>query len=103
MVLPYLVAQRIPRLRLIPPGVKVECDLRTRRVSDYSFNEVNADTLPLNNVDSIQYGRALDQMLIEIILADPKLGPVYMLKSDLDDGFYHIGLRLSEAQKMGFV
>ena len=34
---------------------------------------------------------------------DPKLGPMYVLKSDIADGFYWIGLRLADAPKLGLV
>ena len=51
----------------------------------------------------MQYGHALDCLLIEIVVAEPKLGPVYKLMADLSDGFYQIGLRTDGAPKMGLI
>ena len=51
----------------------------------------------------MQYGRCLDRLLREIVYADPKLGPVHMIKADVSYGFYRIGLRPSDAAKLGLV
>ena len=45
----------------------------------------------------MQYGRALDRLLRKILFADPALGPLYLLKADVSDGFYRIGLRPEDA------
>ena len=103
MVLPYLVVKRLPGLRLIPPGVKVERDRRPRWLSDYSYFKTNVKTLPVAFLFSVQYGHALNRLLREIVFADPALGPVYLLKADVSDGFYHIGLRPEYAPKLGLI
>ena len=103
VVLPYSVAKRLPGLRLSPPGVKIERDRRPRWLGDYSFNPINADTLPICDLLAMQYGRCLDCLLREIVYADPKLGLVHMIKADVSDGFYSIGLRPSDAAKLGLV
>ena len=59
--------------------------------------------LTLTDVYSVQYGRSLDRLLREIVITDPKLGPVYMVKSDLDDRFCRIGLRLDDVLKLGLI
>ena len=92
-VLPYSMAKLLPGLRLSPPGVKEERDRRPSWLGNYSFNAMNAQTLPLASLDAMQYGRALDRLLQEIVFAEPSLGPVYMMKEDVSDGFYHIELR----------
>ena len=51
----------------------------------------------------MQYGRCLDRLLREIVYANPKLGLVHMIKADVSDGFYRIGLRPSDAAKLGLV
>ena len=51
----------------------------------------------------MQYGRTLDCLLREIVFADPDLGPVYLLKADVLDGFYRIGLRPEDAPKLGLI
>ena len=44
VVIPYSVAKRIPGLRLISPGVKVERYRRPRWLGDYSYFKTNAKT-----------------------------------------------------------
>ena len=77
VVLPYLVAKRLPGLRLSPPGVKVGQDRRPFWISDYSYFKTNAETLPVACLSAMKYGRPLDCLIREIVLADPALGPVY--------------------------
>ena len=59
-VLFYLVAKRLPRLRLSSPSVKEERDRWPCWFGDYSFNAINVQTLPFAPLVSIQYGCALD-------------------------------------------
>ena len=51
----------------------------------------------------MQYGRALYRLIHEIVYADPALGYVYLLKADVSDGFYRIGLRPTDAPKLGLI
>ena len=51
----------------------------------------------------MQYGRALDRLIREIVYADPALGYVYLLKAYVSDGFYRIGLLPTDAPKLGLI
>ena len=51
----------------------------------------------------MQYGWALDRLIREIVYADPELGYVYLLKADVSDGFYRIGLHPTDVPKLGLV
>ena len=51
----------------------------------------------------MQYGRELDRLIREIVYADPALGYVYLLKADVSDGFYRIGLCLEDEFKLGMI
>ena len=93
VVLPYLVSKWLPGLSLSPPDVKVERDRRPRWLGDYSYFKTNAGTLPVTCLSSMHYGHALDRLLCEVIFAYPALGPVYLLKVDVSNRFYRIGLR----------
>ena len=103
VVLPYSVAQNLLGLRLSPLGIKEEKDHRPRWLGDYSYYKLNCSILPLAKLSSIQYGRALDRLLQEIVFADPARGHVYMLKADVSDGFYRISLHPDEYSKLGLV
>ena len=103
MVLPFLVAKGIPGLRLSPPGVKVEQDRRPLWLGDYIYFKTNAETIPVPCLSATQYGWALDFLICKIVYADSALGYVYMLKADVSDGFYHIGLLLEDAPRLELI
>lgn len=103
VILPYSVVQDLPGLRLSPPGVVPQRERRPRWICDYSFYAVNLDTLPLAALESMQFGHALDRILRHILLANPELGPVYLMKVDLSDGFYRVDLSPDDAPKLGVV
>ena len=98
-----MVAKGLPGLRLSPPGVKVERDRRPRWLGDYSFFLTNAKTLPIACLSAMQYGRALHRLIRKIVYADLALGSIYLLKADVSDGFCCIGLRPTDAPKLGFI
>ena len=103
VILPYSVVKDLPGLRLSPPGVVPQRERRPRWICDYSFYAVNLDTLPLAALESMQFGHALDRILRHILLANPELGPVYLMKVDLSDGFYRVDLSIDDAPKLGVV
>ncbi len=103
VVLPYSIAKTLPGLRLSPPGVIDQRDRRPRWVGDYSFYNVNAETVPLAARESMQFGQALERFLREILLADPRFGPVYLAKTDCSDGFYRIHLAPEDIPKRGLI
>jgi hypothetical protein len=102
-VLPYSVARTIPHLRLAPFGVVPQHNRRPRIICDFSFYDQNTDTIPLAPLEAMQFGRALERFLRQILLADPRWGPIYMLKVDLSDGFYRVGLAPRDAPKLAMV
>ena len=104
VVLPYsLVKSQFPSLRLSPPGVVPQRNRRPRWICDYTWSGVNQDTVPLAPLNAMQFGRALERLLREILLADPAKGPVSMLKLDISDGFYRIALNPTDVPKLGVI
>lgn len=103
VVLPYSVAKTLPGLRLSPPGVIDQRDRRPRWVGDYTFYNVNEETIPLVARECMQFGSALERYLREILLADPAFGPVYLAKTDISDGFYRIHLAPADIPKLGLL
>ena len=83
VVLPYLVNKRLLGLRLSLPIVKVERDRIPCWIIYYSYFKTNAKNLPVACSSSMQYSRALDRLLREIVFTDPALGPVYLPKADI--------------------
>jgi hypothetical protein len=101
VVLPYRQVQHFPNLRISPPGVIPQRGRRPRWIVDYSWYDVNNDTIPIYPKEAMQFGHALDRILREIILADPTLGPTYLLKLDISDGFYRVNLNIDDIPKLG--
>ena len=100
---PLLGGQAATWTQVEPTRSKAEKDRGPRWLGNYSYFKTNVKTLPLACLYSIQYGRALDCLLCELVFADPALGPVYMLKTEVLDGFYRIGIRSEHAPKLGLI
>ena len=103
VVLPYSAVKSLPNLRLSPPGVVPQRERRLRWIVDLSCYGIKDDTLDIVPVKAMQFGHALDRYLREILLANPKLGPIYMLKLDISNGFYRIDVNIDDVPKLGVV
>lgn len=88
VILPFSKVENLPGLRLSPPGCVPQQDRHPRWICDYTFSGVNAETLNLFAHESMQFGHALHRDLREILLHNPELRPVNLLKVDISDGFY---------------
>ena len=51
----------------------------------------------------MQFGHALDCILREILLANPKFGPVNLIKIDIADGFYRLDVNPSDIPKLAVI
>ena len=49
----------------------------------------------------MQFGHALQQILKRMYDADPRHGPIYMMKIDIADGFYGVGLAPENVPSLG--
>jgi hypothetical protein len=67
------------------------------------FFLVNVDTIPLAPAESMQFGRALWRILTTIHKADPWLGPVFLSKVDIADGFYRIQVNANDVPTLEVV
>ena len=103
VMLPQLAAKELQGPMLSPQGVKEEQERRTSWIGDYSYYNINEDTLPIATLSAIQYGRALDHLIREMVIVYPALAPIYVLKEDTSDGLYRIGLQPTEIPKLGLV
>jgi hypothetical protein len=101
MLLPYDEEKNIPGLRLFPIGVVPQRERRPRIIVDYSFYGVNADTVKLAPIESMQFGKANERLWQTIMTANPQFGPLHMYKIDISDGFYRVQLSTSGVPKLG--
>ena len=100
VLLPARLLRDHPDARFSPLGVVPQHDRRPRTISDYSYFDINKETLQLAPPEAMQFGRALQRLLGYIHRANPRYGPVYMSKIDIADGFYRLGLRPTDAPKL---
>ena len=103
VILPASAVLELPNVRISPPGCVPQCNRRPRWICNYSWSDVNVETLDLAAKDSIQFGHALDRILREILLSDPALGPIYLMKIDISDGFYRIAINIEDIPKLGVI
>ena len=101
IALPYSVVRNWPNLRVSPIGAVPERDRRPRLIVDYSFSELNAETLQLAPAEAMQFGRALNRILKRILEADPRYDPVQLAKIDIADGFYRVWVQFNDVPKLG--
>ena len=100
LVLPLEEALTLEGLRLSPAGLIPQRDRRDRIVIDYTWSGVNDATRRLAP-DSMQFGHALQRILQRMYDADPRHGPIYMMKVDIADGFYRVGLTPADVPALG--
>jgi hypothetical protein len=100
ILLPATQVMNNRNLRLIPLGVVPQRERRPRTICDYSSFLVNDDTIELCPTESMQFGRSLLRILQKIARSDPRLGPVYLFKIDISDGFYRIAIRSEDVPKL---
>ena len=48
----------------------------------------------------MQYGRSLEHLIREVVIADTTLVPIYALKYCVSDGFYPIALQPGDVPKL---
>jgi hypothetical protein len=78
LVLPFAAVQHLPDLRILPLGVVPQRNRRPRLIVDYTFSGVNEETRKMAPGGSMQFGRALDRILLAVLEAPDEFGPTYM-------------------------
>lgn len=101
LVLPQEVVAEWPNLRISPLGVVPQRDRRPRLIVDYSFSDVNAETVHLAPAEAMQFGRALQRICTAIVHANRRYGPVHLAKIDIADGFYRVWIQIDDVPKLG--
>ena len=99
-VLPASLVKDVPGIRLSLLGLVPQYNRRNRMMSDYSLFGVNDNIVPLAPPEAMRFSQTLKRLLQRIYRANDVLGPVYMLKIDLSDGFYCLWLRSEDTLKL---
>jgi hypothetical protein len=95
MLLTYEGVKDMVDLCLSPLGVVPQRDRHPRVIVDYSFYDVNADTLKLSPVEVMQFGKAIECLLNQAVRVHPKFGPLLHYKVDISDGFYRVTFKVT--------
>jgi hypothetical protein len=95
-LLPVSLVLKDPKLLITPTGVVPQRDRRRGTIIDYSLFWVNEDTIAVAPGECMQFGLALWRILKHVKHANPHMGPVYMSKIDIADGFYWIWVRAAD-------
>ena len=85
IVLPLEDSVGLDDLRLSPAGLIPQRDRLDRIFIDYTWSGDNEATCRLAPY-SMQFGHALQRILQCMYDADPRHGPIYMMKVDIADG-----------------
>jgi hypothetical protein len=101
ILLPSALVMTQEELRLSPLGVLPQRDRRPRSIIDYTFYRINEDTVVMAPPEAMQFGKALWRIIAGIVHANPRLGPVYLSKVDIADGFYRIWVKAADIPKLG--
>ena len=100
IVLPLENVVGLNGLRLSPVGLDPQRDRRDRIVIDYTWSGVNEANRRLSP-DTMQFDHALQRILKCMYNADLCHGPISMMKVDIADGFYCVGLALEDVPYLG--
>jgi hypothetical protein len=103
ILLPARLLMDARNLRITPLGMVPQWNPCPRTICDYLFYLVNEDTIKLCPEESMQLGRALLIILQQINLSDPRLGPVYLSKINISDGFYRIAIHPDDIPKLAIM
>ena len=69
-------------------------------ISDYIYFDVNQQTLKIAPKEAMQFGCTLWWLLFCIHNANDLIGPVYILKVNLSDGFYRLWLHPKDTHQL---
>jgi len=61
-------------------------------IVDYTYSGINKEMVPLTGHLPLQFSQVLHWLLWQIVCCDPSLGPIYIIKLGIADGFYCIHL-----------
>jgi len=100
IVLPYDYVKELEGLHISPMGVGPQHERRPRIIVDYSFYDLNANTVKHAPPEAMQFGRALERLLAQIVHANPRYGPVQLIKVDIADGFYRVKVQTDDIPKL---
>ena len=96
LVLLLNAVRDLPQLWLSPAACIPQDDRRDRPIYDYTYSGLNAVVKPTAPHEAMQFGYALPRLLRRIATADPRLGPVFMSKTDLSDAYMRVWIRIED-------
>lgn len=87
IVLPFLDVCNWPNLQVSPIGIVPQHGQQPRIIIDYSYYLLNQETAKLTPQESMQFGWAFEQIIVQTMGANPHFGPVHFIKINISDRF----------------
>ena len=81
---PLEVFKALQNLWLSPVVVITQVGRRPRLIFDFIWSGLNKETTCLAPTSAMRFGGAIHHIIKQVLMADPRLGPVYFSKVDLD-------------------
>ena len=78
-------------MAVIPPVVQ-----RPRLIFDFTWIGLNKDTAQEDPEEVISFGGTLLRIIRWLLMADPRIGQVYLGKVDLEDAYMRLWFRLED-------
>ena len=85
VVSPLTAVRNIPKLWLSPVAAILQVGQWPHLISDFTYSGLNKAIIREAPDEVIHFGGTLLRIIRRVILADPRLGPVYLGKVDLAD------------------
>jgi hypothetical protein len=101
ILLPAALMMTQEELRLSPLGVLPQHEWRPRPIIYYTIYHINEDTVVMAPPEAKKFGKALWRILAAIVHSNPRLGPVYLSKVGIADGFYWMWVKAADVPKLG--
>ena len=93
----------LPKLWLLPVAVIPQARRRPRLIFDFTWSGLNEATAQDVPKEVMRFGGTLHHIIWGVLVSDPRLGPVYFGKMDLDDAYMWLWVRLEVTPPVEFL
>ena len=102
-VFPLEVFTDLQNLCLSPITTIPQVGRRPRLIFDFTWIRINEIAERLAPMEVMRFGGALQRILKQVLIVDPRLGPVYLSKVDLADAYMRLWVRVEDVPSLAFL
>ena len=103
---PFSLCKRSTPLKnmwLSPVAVTPQVGRRLRLIFDFTWNGLNNIAERLSPMEAMRFGGALLHIFKQVLINNPRLGPVYISKVDLADAYMRLWVRMEDVLSIAFL